>query len=47
MEDQILITFENPWYVIKDVNTGIVTQGETIDSAKQNLKEAVELYYEE
>ncbi len=34
-------------YVIKEVITGVTTQGKTIEEAMDNLKEAVELYLEE
>ena len=34
-------------YVIREVFTGITTQGETIEEAIENLREAVELYLEE
>ncbi len=34
-------------YVVKEVFTGVTTQGETIEKALENLKEAVELYLEE
>ncbi|WP_297519171.1 type II toxin-antitoxin system HicB family antitoxin [Thermococcus sp.] len=34
-------------YVIKEVFTGVTTQGETIEEAIENLREAVELYLEE
>jgi len=34
-------------YVVKEVFTGVTTQGNTIEEALENLKEAVELYLEE
>ncbi len=34
-------------YVIKEVFTGVTTQGETIEEAIENLRGAVELYLEE
>lgn len=34
-------------YVIKEVFTGVTTQGETIEEAIENLREALELYLEE
>ncbi|WP_367883647.1 type II toxin-antitoxin system HicB family antitoxin [Thermococcus peptonophilus] len=34
-------------YVVKEVFTGVTTQGETIEEALENLREAVELYLEE
>ncbi|MEE9200003.1 MAG: type II toxin-antitoxin system HicB family antitoxin [Candidatus Brocadiales bacterium] len=41
-----VITKEEKWYVSHCVELGVVSQGETIDEAKANLKEAVELYLE-
>ena len=41
-----LITKEEKWYVARCVELGVVSQGETIDEAKNNLQEAVELYIE-
>ena len=34
-------------FVIKEVFTGVTTQGKTIEEAMENLKEAMELYLEE
>jgi predicted RNase H-like HicB family nuclease len=41
-----IITKEEKWYVSRCVELGVVSQGETIEEAKDNLKEAVELYIE-
>ena len=41
-----LITKEEKWYVAHCVELGVVSQGETIEEAQANLKEAVELYIE-
>jgi len=38
---------EEDLYVIKEVLTGVATQGKTIEEAISNLKEALELYLEE
>ena len=37
---------EGRWYVARCVELGVVSQGKTIEEAKENLKEAVELYLE-
>lgn len=37
---------EGKYYVAKSV-IGIASQGETIEEAKKNLQEALELYYED
>ena len=46
MSRQILLSYEEPWFIAKDIITGVVSQGKSIDEAKQNLKEALELYFE-
>lgn len=38
---------EGKTYVIKEILTGVTTQGKTIEDAIKNIKEAVELYLEE
>ena len=47
MTRQILLSFEDPWYVVKDIDTGVVSQGETVEEARSNLKEALELFFED
>ena len=41
-----VISKEEKWYVALCVELGVVSQGQTIEEAKINLKEAVELYIE-
>jgi predicted RNase H-like HicB family nuclease len=41
-----VITKEENWYVAHCVELGVVSQGKTIEEAKENIKEAVELYIE-
>ena len=38
---------EDGWYVAEGVDVGIVTQGKTLDELMANIKEAVELYFED
>ncbi|MDE0090873.1 MAG: type II toxin-antitoxin system HicB family antitoxin [Thaumarchaeota archaeon] len=38
---------EEDTYVIKEVSTGVTTQGDTMEEAVSNIKEAVSLYLEE
>jgi predicted RNase H-like HicB family nuclease len=38
---------EDDWYVAECPEIGTVSQGETIEKAVENLKEATELYLEE
>ena len=47
MELQAVLWKEEDMYIIKEVVTGVTTQGRTIEEAVQNLKEALELYLEE
>jgi predicted RNase H-like HicB family nuclease len=42
-----LIWKERDAYIIKDLSTGVTTQGKTREDAIQNLREAVALYLEE
>lgn len=39
-----VITKEESWYVAHCVELGVVSQGKTLEGAKENLREAVELY---
>lgn len=41
-----VITHEPPWYVAHCPELGVVSQGRSLDEAKANLREAVELYLE-
>ena len=42
-----VIQQEENWYVAKCLENDIASQGKTIDEAMSNLKEALELYYED
>lgn len=41
-----LIKKEDDWYVARCLEVDVTTQGKTIEEAKTNLREAVELYIE-
>lgn len=43
-EDEIRLWREDDWWIAKDVETGVTTQGESRDAALENLDEAVALY---
>lgn len=43
----ILIQQEENWYVATDIQSGVASQGKTIDESLSNLKEALKLYYED
>jgi predicted RNase H-like HicB family nuclease len=40
------ITHEAPWYVARCLEVEVRSQGATVDEALANLKEALELYFE-
>jgi predicted RNase H-like HicB family nuclease len=41
------ITHEAPWYVARCLEVEVASQGESIEEALENLKEALELYFED
>jgi len=43
----IIIKKEEDWYVATCLENNIASQGKTIDEAIENLKEAIELFYED
>ena len=43
----VIIQKEEDWHVAKCLENGIASQGKTIEESIQNLKEAIELYYED
>ena len=47
MKLQTAIWKEGRTYVIKEVVSGVTTQGKTMEEAMKNIKEAVSLYLEE
>ena len=47
MNLQTVFWKEEDMYIIKEIYTGITTQGNTIEEASENIKEAVCLYLEE
>ena len=42
----VIIQKEEKWYVAKCLDNSVASQGKTIEEAIRNLKEALELYYE-
>ena len=40
----VIIQKEENWYVAKCIDNNVASQGKTIEEAKENLKEALELY---
>jgi len=47
MKLQTVFWQEDDMYIIKEIITGITTQGHTLDDALVNIKEAVSLYIKE
>ncbi len=43
----VIIQKEENWYVATDVVSGVASQGKTLDEARENLREALSLYYED
>jgi predicted RNase H-like HicB family nuclease len=43
----VILTSEPPWYVAKCPDNNVASQGRTVEEALANLKEALELYYED
>jgi predicted RNase H-like HicB family nuclease len=43
----VIVTKEENWYVAKCLENSVASQGKTIEESLENLKEALELYYED
>ena len=43
----VTIQKDDTWYVAKCIENSIASQGKTMDEALNNLREALELYYED
>lgn len=43
----IIINQECKWFVARCAELGVVSQGNTVEEAQKNLREAVELYLED
>lgn len=41
------VTREPPWYVARCLEVEVASQGESVEEALANLKEALELYFED
>ncbi len=41
------VTHEEPWYVARCLEVEVTSQGETVEKALENLREALELYFED
>ncbi len=47
MRVRVIVWREEDMYVVREVVTGVTSQGKTVDEALENLLEALELYLEE
>ena len=47
MQFTAAVTHEPPWYVARCLEVEVASQGATVDEALANLKEALELYFED
>lgn len=47
MTRNVVIVQEDDWYVATDIASNVASQGKSINDALSNLKEALELYYED
>ena len=43
----VVVSKEDDMYIAKDLKTNIADQGDSIEEALSNLKEALELFYED
>ena len=43
----VIIQKEENWYVATDLESGVASQGKTINESMENLREALSLYYED
>ena len=42
-----IIKKEGKWFVARSLELGVTTQGKTLEGARKNLREAMELYLED
>lgn len=43
----VVITKEGKWYVARSLETGVASQGRSVEESTKNLQEAIELYFED
>jgi predicted RNase H-like HicB family nuclease len=46
-EYPVIVTREGAWYVALNPDTGVASQGASVENALENLEEALSLYLEE
>ncbi|MGQ0743482.1 MAG: type II toxin-antitoxin system HicB family antitoxin [Acidimicrobiales bacterium] len=47
MQFTAAVTHEGDWYVARSLEIEVASQGRTVDEALANLREALELYFED
>ncbi len=47
VKSTVFIQKEDNWYVATSIETGVASQGKSIDEALSNLSEALSLYFED
>lgn len=47
IKSTVMVQKEDGWYVATSVDSGVASQGRTLEEAVENLKEALILYYED
>ena len=43
----VIVQKDDAWYVAKCIDNSVASQGKSVEEALNNLKEALELYYED
>ena len=47
MRFNVIVQKEDTWYVAKCIDNSVASQGKSVEETLANLKEALELYYED
>jgi len=47
MRFNVIVQKDDSWYVAKCIDNSVASQGKSVEEALSNLKEALELYYED
>ena len=47
MRFNVIVQKDDSWYVAKCIDNSVASQGKSVEEALNNLKEALELYYED
>jgi predicted RNase H-like HicB family nuclease len=47
MRFNVIVQKDDTWYVAKCIDNSVASQGKSVEEALNNLREALELYYED